>query len=83
MRFKLVRPGGRSSEERPCPEAVFLVGDWWVDIDSPEELVRFAAGNGGRLVLSFGSFDSSYDRKPFERVPGDVPTIEIYDDYRE
>lgn len=67
MRFKLSDTNALLSEERPCPEAVFLDGGWWIDIDSLEELVQFSSRQEGRLV----------------RIAGDVPTIEICDDYRE
>ena len=93
MKFRVSRTSYEPGDPPPCPgaftETVLDSGHsikaWMIELNSLEELVGFAARHDGRLVLSFESY-SYYDfenGKPFKRRPGDLPSLEIYDYWRE
>ena len=82
MRFQVFRSSMRfQHEEPPCPDAVAEVvygrTEWYIDINTLEELVAFGAEHGN-IVVAIGGGESCTD---VSRSSGSW--IEIYDYYRE
>jgi hypothetical protein len=72
MKFLIERTSNNEYAKQPCPEAYagYIDGDWVVHIEDLDDLIDFVKRYGNIII----SAESSYNT---------LPTIEIYDDYRE
>ncbi len=78
MKFKIRRVSkpnyGEPDEEAPCPGAVLVDDEWWLELATLEELLAFAAEHGEVIV-------SNYSGDPGCFLYG--PKLVIYDGYIE
>lgn len=74
MKFQVVRTSQWLSEKKsPCQEAIYDKEKemWIIEFNTLNDLLSFTKENGDYIVLSTPTED------------GEIPTVEIYDDYRE